>query len=166
VASHFGDLSPLYPLYGLLMTMPGVPSIYYGSEWGIGGQRSATSDTALRPAMRLADWPRSPAQRDLAAAIGRLARLRHGCDALRRGGYRALHVAHEQLAFARETDGDGVVVVINLADQPAAVDLALPSAPGRRWIDLLDPGAGFSARAGRTRIDPVWPRWLRVLRPD
>ncbi len=42
----------LYPLHILLFTMPGIPSIYYGSEWGQPGQRSESSDAALRPALK------------------------------------------------------------------------------------------------------------------
>jgi len=54
VASTLKDPRHLYPLYLLLLTMPGIPSLYYGSEWGIAGRRTANSHvgrcTATRPA--------------------------------------------------------------------------------------------------------------------
>ena len=40
VASNLVSPAHLYPLYCLLFTMPGIPSVYYGSEWGIDGRRS------------------------------------------------------------------------------------------------------------------------------
>ncbi|MEZ4517460.1 MAG: alpha-amylase family glycosyl hydrolase [Chloroflexota bacterium] len=51
VAGNLTNPAHLYPLYGLLFTMPGIPSVYYGSEWGIAGKRTATSDRMLRPAI-------------------------------------------------------------------------------------------------------------------
>ncbi len=41
VASSLRNPAHLYPLYTLLLTIPGVPSIYYGSEWGIEGRRNS-----------------------------------------------------------------------------------------------------------------------------
>ena len=59
VASKLLDSAHLYPLYLLLFTMPGVPSIYYGSEWGLKGQRTPHSDSALRPCLDLAGMQRT-----------------------------------------------------------------------------------------------------------
>jgi glycosidase len=53
VASNLTNPAHLYPLYTLLLTMPGVPSIYYGSERGIAGQRVNGSDAPLRPSLDL-----------------------------------------------------------------------------------------------------------------
>ena len=39
VASILKEPAHLHPLYVLLLTMPGVPSIYYGSEWGVRGRK-------------------------------------------------------------------------------------------------------------------------------
>ena len=36
-----------------LFTLPGIPSVYYGGEWGIEGKRTNTSDEALRPAISI-----------------------------------------------------------------------------------------------------------------
>ena len=53
VASRLDNPAHLYPLYCLLFTMPGIPSIYYGSEWGIEGRKDSGSDAPLRPAIDL-----------------------------------------------------------------------------------------------------------------
>ena len=39
VASKFSNKALLYPLYILLFTMPGIPSIYYGSEFGLDAKK-------------------------------------------------------------------------------------------------------------------------------
>ena len=49
IASKLLNPAHLAPLYTLLFTLPGIPSIYYGSEWGIQGRRGHNSDTELRP---------------------------------------------------------------------------------------------------------------------
>ena len=160
VASRLTDPAHLYTLYGLLFTMPGVPSIYYGSEWGLTGQRTPASDAALRPALDLADAQAHAAQPDLPAAIARFAALRRALVALRCGGYRELHVAAQQLAFAREATGQTVVVALNAAAAPASVRVHGLGATTLR--DCLDPGEPVALHHGEASI-PVPPHWLRVL---
>ncbi len=150
VASSLNNPAHLYPLYGLLFTMPGVPSIYYGSEWGIEGRKNG-SDAPLRPALNRGDVERNSPNRDLAQAIRRLAAVRHQLPALRHGDYQQLVVKHEQFAFARQISGQRVIVAVNAANHPAAFDL-----PGR-LVDVLDGGERFS---GTVTVPPCW---LRVL---
>ncbi|MEO1255282.1 MAG: alpha-amylase family glycosyl hydrolase [Bacteroidota bacterium] len=53
LASNLKNPAHLYTIYGLLFTMPGIPSLYYGSEWGIAGKRTDQSDHMLRPTLSL-----------------------------------------------------------------------------------------------------------------
>ena len=53
VASAIKEPCHLYPTHILLFTMPGIPSIYYGSEWGVEGRKAAGDDGPLRPALDL-----------------------------------------------------------------------------------------------------------------
>ena len=163
VASNLTDPAHLYPLYCLLMTMPGVPSIYYGSEWGITGRKEQGSDRALRPHLNLAHMAQAGPHPALARAIARLTEVRHRSRALQYGGYRELHVGHDLLAFARQVDGECVVVAVNASDQPAALEIEVPVGHGDRLVDLLNPGESFALRKGRAEIDAVWPRWARIL---
>ncbi|MFZ6027404.1 MAG: alpha-amylase family glycosyl hydrolase [Chloroflexota bacterium] len=163
VASNLTKPAHLYPLYCLLFTMPGVPSIYYGSEWGLAGTRNNGSDRPLRPFIDLADVRQNGPLPDLVAAISRLAHLRHQTPALRRGDYRQLFVAHEQFAFARQVDGQQVVVLLNASEQPAAFDVPLAAHGAHHAVDLLNPDERFPCSDGRLRVDNVWPNWARVL---
>ena len=55
IASVLTNKKHLPLIYTMLMTMPGIPCIYYGSEWGIEGQKNA-NDTELRPAVEACQW--------------------------------------------------------------------------------------------------------------
>ena len=86
LASILTDKSCLRPAYGMLFGMPGIPCVYYGSEWGIAGEKGGPDgDWALRPALD------EPAPNELTAFITRLAHLRDGARGGERRG-RALHL--------------------------------------------------------------------------
>jgi cyclomaltodextrinase len=163
VASSLEDPAHLYPLYCLLFSMPGTPSTYYGSEWGIEGKRTKYDDRMLRPALKIEDAGRLP-HPDLAEIISRLANIRSENIALRYGDYRQLLVASEQFAFLRTHEsGERIVVAVNASSEEASLELELPAADGD-LEDLLNPGDVFPAHAGHVRIDPIHPSWARILR--
>jgi glycosidase len=159
VASRLGQPRLLYPLYLLLLTMPGVPSIYYGSEWGLTGTRRQGDDSPVRPALDLAAGPNLGSEPALAEAIERLTRIRSESAALRRGTYRQLHVAAEQFGFEREIDGETVVVLLNAAERE--VEVAVRARDGE-WRDLLN-GGTFATAGGLLSVQ-VPASWGRVLR--
>ena len=49
LASILKNKEHLRSAYGILMGMPGIPCLYYGSEWGVEGVKGPHSDYALRP---------------------------------------------------------------------------------------------------------------------
>jgi glycosidase len=163
VASNLTNPAHLYTLYCLLFTMPGVPSIYYGSEWGLEGSRTSKDDSALRPQLNLANMSQANPHPDLTKNIARLSRIRRGCQSLRYGTYQQLFVSHEQLAFARQTSDECVVVLVNASDKPASFKFAVPGHFGNRLVDLLNEGETFPVIDGRARVDPVWPCWARIM---
>jgi glycosidase len=159
VASKLKEGRLLYPLHLLLFTMPGVPSIYYGSEWGLLGKLQHHDDSQVRPAIELAAGPGMGSEPALADAIRRLAQLRAELPALRRGSYRQLHVAAEQFAFERDLDGQTVVVMLNAAEAPAEV--AVPVTRNGEWRDALN-GGSLAAVGGKLRAE-VPAGWGCVL---
>jgi glycosidase len=163
VASRLKDPAQLYPLYCLLFGMPGVPSIYYGSEWGLTGQRRPGDDSPLRPCLDLTTAAAAAPHPDLPRAIARLAAARKSSPALMVGDYRQLQVSAEQLAFLRRAEGESVVVAVNAAAAPLQLELSLP-VHAARAVDLLNPGESFPVRDGRLAVDPLPPRWARWLR--
>jgi glycosidase len=163
VATSLSNPAHLYPLYSLLFTMPGVPSLYYGSEWGIEGQRTNHSDSALRPQLDITTVAKDRPQAGLAGTIRRLAQIRQNSTALKCGDYRQLLVNHEQLAFSRTTPQESIVVIVNAAEQPVSLDLALPGHDGRQLVDLLNQGECYNITGGKAHIEIVWPHWSRIM---
>ena len=162
VASSLNNSAHLYPLYLLLITMPGVPSLYYGSEWGIQGRRTATSDAELRPALCpkcMSDRAPHPA---LYAAIKRLLALRHQHAALRNGEYTELHVNHEQVAFLRGHGEGAVVVAANSSAAAAEISIKVPGITEGRLRDVLNEGESFTITEGRCTL-PLYACWGRIL---
>ncbi len=106
LASALENKKHLVPAYGLLFGMPGIPCLYYGSEWGIEGKKE-DGDDALRPAIDTMQW------NDLSAAIAKMAKVHRESKALCYGGIKILHQTNHQLVFEREYDGERVVVLVN-----------------------------------------------------
>ena len=111
IASILTDKNCLKPAYGLLFGMPGVPAVYYGSEWGIEGEKKS-GDDALRPAIE------TPEHNDLTDWITALAGARTASPALCNGSYRNILVQPKQLIFERRCGDDRVLVAINADSQP------------------------------------------------
>ncbi|MBI5957157.1 MAG: alpha-amylase [Chloroflexi bacterium] len=162
VASNLTDAAHLYPLYCLLFTMPGVPSIYYGSEWGIPGKKNNGSDAPLRPMIDLDTINRNAPHPDLPQAINRLAWLRRNAATLRYGDYRQIFVASEQFAFTRQTADEMILVAVNAANKPAVIPLDLPLNGATQLADLLNPGQTIPIKAQQIEIPAYWGRVLRV----
>jgi cyclomaltodextrinase / maltogenic alpha-amylase / neopullulanase len=162
VASRLSDPGHLYPLHVLLFTMPGVPSIYYGSEWGLSGVKRGPDDAPLRPAIDRPTPPADAQHPELAAAITRLAHLRRDSTALRRGDYRTLHIASEQLAFARTSGDETMIVTVNASHARAAIPLSAGTWSGRRFVDRLDPSEPLVITNDHILLN-VPPCWGRVV---
>lgn len=159
-ASILRDPALLYPLYALLFTMPGVPSVYYGSEWGIPGSKGADGDWPLRPRLCLEDAAKAP-HPNLAKAIRTFAEIRSREPALRRGSYRSALVRHEQFAFERACEESRITVALNASERWAPLEI--PALGEHRYIDLLDPPFQAADSGGVLRID-VPPRWVRMMK--
>ena len=112
IASQLTDKNHLYPAYALMFGMPGTPAIYYGSEWGIQGERSNNSDDGLRPALELPEW------NQLTDWISKLAKAKKNSEALCYGSYRNVMLTNKQMIFERKTDSERVLVAINAENQP------------------------------------------------
>jgi cyclomaltodextrinase / maltogenic alpha-amylase / neopullulanase len=160
VASKLEREEQLYPLYCLLFTMPGIPSVYYGSERGAKAMKGQDSDWPLRPTIDEA--LASGTQPDLERTIRSLAALRSSSRALRRGSYRELAVASTSLAFERESGGERAVVAVN-GGEATSVELPVGGAD-LTWKDALNGGVAYRASGGKLRID-LPKTWARVLVP-
>lgn len=137
------------PVHVLLYTLPGVPSIYYGSEFGIDGKKEKFSDASLRPALDLNDYADAATKNPCTALIAALGKVRQGTPALRYGSYAELALTNRQFAFARDLEGIRVIVTVNNDDSDAEMNLPTGSAP--EYVGALT-GQKVSAQSGRIRV--------------
>ncbi|MCR5293762.1 MAG: hypothetical protein K6E30_01125 [Lachnospiraceae bacterium] len=110
IIDQLSDERNLRIAYGLLFSMPGIPCLYYGSEWGIHGKKE-DGDHALRPSVERPKW------NELTDFLAELCRVRAEETALSYGGYRNMQVTNSQLAFMRECNGGKIFAFFNLDDQ-------------------------------------------------
>ena len=144
IATRLQDRRDYLPLHVMLFTLPGLPSVYYGSEFAVEGRKERGSDASLRPALRLEDFEGSP----YAALIRRLNEARRQEPALRFGEYERLVLTTSVYAYARRTGGREALIAVNNGEGPQTLRL-----PARS-------GSYRSALTGET----VWPwgGWLEL----
>jgi cyclomaltodextrinase / maltogenic alpha-amylase / neopullulanase len=124
VASSIREPRHLKLLYTILFTIPGIPSIYYGSEWGIKGKRSKTSDRKLRPSLELKKMKSSSPHPLLQEQISKLASLRQQLSPLNHGEYETIFLKKSLFIFKRSLSMTDVIVVINIHDKEIKVSFS------------------------------------------
>ena len=112
IASILTNKNHLPLTYGLLLGMPGVPCIYYGSEWGEEGVKAPNNDYALRPCFE------EPKPNELTEQIKQMIHVRTESNALCHGSYHNVVLTNHQLIFERKTDDERILVAINASDAP------------------------------------------------
>ena len=138
IATILEDKQQLPVIYGLLFGMPGVPSIYYGSEWGIEGKKQGR-DEEIRPRLEKPEW------NELSDAIAAYAKAHHTHPALYNGGYANLLVRDKQLIFERSCDEERVIVAINADSNTFHADFNARSGLGTDHVtgETVDFGGGM-----------------------
>lgn len=149
VSEQVTDKKLLFPLYTCLYTLPGDPSVYYGSEWGIRG-RKEDGDWALRPAIDLQKISQDPPVPGLCEHLQLLGRLREQFPVIGLGRYKELVLTNRQFAYARTGDGEAVIVAVNNDEKPADISLRLPI-EGQYLTDLIS-GEPVKEEQGQLRI--------------
>lgn len=124
----------MVPVHILLYTLPGVPSVYYGSEYGIDGRKQQHgSDDEIRPALNLADLEPT----EITELISKLGKLHHRSKALCYGEYKELALTNRQYAFSRIAGDDEAIIAVNNDDSDYV--LTLPAAHDH-YVDAISGG--------------------------
>jgi glycosidase len=110
-----GNVDRLKLAATLLMTLPGMPVIYYGTEVGL----SQRYDGAIENAeARLPMLWGSAQNQDLLAHFQKLGRMRGESAALRRGDRRTVLADREVYVYQRTEGDETVTVALNFSDSP------------------------------------------------
>ncbi len=115
IADTVNDRRLLKSIYTMLYTMPGVPSIYYGSEWAIGGKRTNNDDKALRPSINLGQV--NNADYDLCDFISKLGYIRRQLEGVKYGKFENVYIQNEQLVYRRYTNNQSVFIAFNINNE-------------------------------------------------
>ena len=111
IASILTNEHHLPLIYALAFGMPGIPCVYYGSEWGAKA-RKEDGDPALRASFLTPEW------NALTDFIAKLASVKKLSNALNYGDFRSILLTNRQCIFERKTDSERILVAINADENP------------------------------------------------
>lgn len=117
IASQLTDLEKLPLIYGMLFSLPGIPCIYYGSEWGQTGKKEQGSDASLRPEYE------KPLPNDLTEYIKKLVGIRNKYKALQLGEYNERILTNKQFVFERVFENQKIIIALNLDENEYTISL-------------------------------------------
>ena len=120
IYTKLSNKASFFPVHVLLYTLPGIPSIYYGSEFGIEGHKyRGGSDDEIRPALRLSDFSDAASGNQCTKLIRALGKIRQNTPALSYGDYREAALTTRQYTFTRTLGDVTVIVTVNNDDNEA-----------------------------------------------
>ncbi|MEE0943975.1 MAG: alpha-amylase family glycosyl hydrolase [Clostridia bacterium] len=150
ICTKLNNKSHFVPVHILLYSLPGVPSVYYGSELGIEGQKEHGSDDSLRPAISYEQYGNVVDGNEFAALISRLGKIRLESKALSYGEYKELFLTTGQYAFARIYNGQTVLITVNNSDADFVFNL--PTANASEYVGGLS-GAKVCVKDGYVSVN-------------
>ncbi len=137
------------PVHVMLYTLPGVPSIYYGSEFGIEGRKERFSDDSLRPALNYEDYKDAVETNPCTKLIAALGKVRQNTPALCYGDYKELELQTTHYAYARMLDGKSVIITLNNGDHD--VSMNLEAGHSAEYVGALT-GERIAVNGGRIQV--------------
>lgn len=146
IASKLNNPAHFVPVHVLEYTLPGVPSIYYGSEFAIEGPKHRYTDDNLRPCLRLEDYA-GDWHCEFLTALGK---VRKNTPALSYGSYQELKLTNRQYVFARDLDGVRVIAAVNNDDTAAWIDV--PAGNSASYVGALS-GKKCRAENGNLHLE-------------
>ena len=137
------------PVHIMLYTLPGIPSIYYGSEFGIEGKKERNSDDSLRPALNFDNYKNAVKSNPCTRLISALGKIRQSTPALCYGTYHELELQTTHFAYERTLDGKSVIITVNNADN--SVVMTLPCSDVKEYVGALS-GEKISVSDSRIQV--------------
>ena len=150
IYTKLANKAHFFPVHILLYTLPGIPSVYYGSEFGIDGRKwRGGPDNEIRPALNLSDFTDEYERKWCVDIVSRMGKVRSELKALSYGSYRELFLTTRQYAFARELPEQKVIVAVNNDDNRFC--LSFPAEAGS-YTGVLS-GREVTVTGGRMELE-------------
>lgn len=127
VASILTNENHLPLIYTLLFGMPGIPCVYYGSEWGTKAEKSQ-GDLALRVSFD------EPIENELFCYISALAEIKKNSKSLNYGDFKSVVLTNKQCIFSRTFENETILVCINADSEPFCANFNVGCA---KAVDLI-----------------------------
>jgi neopullulanase len=124
-----GDITALHLAAIMQMTLPGAPSIYYGTEIGLEGGRDPDCRRAF-------PWDRARWRERTWEWFQEAVRLRHAQPALRRGQFTPLVGQDVFLAYLMQLEREAILLAFNAGRQEENLTLSLPAGRWGGGVDL------------------------------
>ena len=150
IASNLTNKNHIPLAFGILMAMPGIPCIYYGSEWGMEG-RKEDGDDALRPSVEKPEW------NEITDFVKKTISAHRDSKSLCHGSFEILHMTNRQLIFERKFEDERVIVMIN-ADEVEYI--AHYNANAGCGVDMIS-GESFDFGGGSV-LKPYSVQYIKV----
>lgn len=138
------------PVHILMYTLPGIPSIYYGSEFGIDGRKERFSDDSLRPALNIEDYKNALTENPCTKLVAALGKVRQNTPSLSYGDYNELFLTTRQYAYSRSIQSETVIVTLNNDDNDFT--MTIPSMNNNEYVGALS-GEKITANNGQLTIN-------------
>ena len=123
IITKLNNKAHFFPVHVLLYTLPGKPSIYYGSEFAIEGEKKPYADEILRPELKIEDYKDAVNTNENTKRIAALGNMRLNNQWVGEAGYRELLLTNRQYAFLREYGDKRLVAIVNNDDNDADINL-------------------------------------------
>ena len=133
IITKLNNKAHFFPVHVLLYTLPGKPSIYYGSEFAIEGEKKPYADEILRPELKIEDYKDAVNTNENTKRIAALGNMRLNNQWVGEAGYRELLLTNRQYAFLREYGDKRLVAIVNNDDNNADINLNI----GGRFTEIF-----------------------------
>ncbi|WP_321832942.1 glycoside hydrolase family 13 protein [Clostridium butyricum] len=146
-----GNIRCLKIIVALQFTIPGVPLIYYGDETGVTGGRDPDNRKS---------YPWENEDVDLIGFYKRIAQIRNGQDALKKGDFNIFDTEEDIFAFERVYENERIVVVVNVSNAQKVVrGITLEGT----YLDLFNEGEKYKF-VGYESVLIMYPCSFKILR--
>ena len=146
--------------FGLVLTLRGIPELYYGDEIGMPGgadpdnRRDFPGGWPADPHNAFLQSGRTPEQQQIFSNVRTLIHLRQEYPGLSSGGLWDLFSDDQSYVFLRQSEDDRVLVIFNNSASTRSIDVPIDYTPasGAEDFTLLYGSARLEAETNRLRI--------------